>query len=1320
MAVSRLPTEEFDVGADAFKSIGNIGVETGYDVTLALLSSLNVGQAAVENRMHLDDYGGQHCLATNLGVDPKCGLRRDQVLKHRQKFGANRFPDSPIDSYWDLLYEALSDTTLVVLSISAIISLVIGIYQDPVIGWVEGAAILIAVFAVSTITAGNDYNKQLQFRDLEKSSAKDEQCSIVREETIDRYPVSDLVVGDILVLQTGDAVPADCIIMDNNQVVTNEASLTGEGDDLKKSYMEDCFLLSSCLIVEGDDCRAMVIAVGKHSQWGKIKENLRVTVTNTPLQDKLEEMTKQVRPTIPTSPHVSSISPNCLTKPTPPHPTLPLQIGYVGMVFALITFIAMVVNIWVHDGGQNVASGFIKAFIMGVTIIVVAIPEGLPLAVTIALAFSTKKMYADQCFIRVLAACETMGNATNICSDKTGTLTENSMTVVEGWFSNDLITEKDKIAGTDSLIHDSIRRLLAENISINRTAFLSFVGKDGESLSVPTVIGSKTEGALLLMMHSWKIDYDDVKGTIFDEVRDQLYSFNSIKKRSSVVITRPDRSVRVYCKGASETLLDECSMYTTRTGTVMPMTEEKYLELRGVIDVMASRALRTLILAHKDFKSAEDLEPNWRANPPDIGEYCVDAIVGIMDPLRGDVSDAVKTAQEAGVFVRMVTGDNIATAMAIARKCGILTPGGLAIEGPVFRSMRPADLDIILPRLQVMARSSPDDKMLLVTRLNGHGVPKTQAQWETKIHGSYSRFDLKWEKDRDNVLPGHWEEWVATRPNGGHVVSVTGDGTNDAPALKAADVGLAMGITGTKVAQSAADIVILDDRFSSIVRAITWGRCVYDNIRKFLQFQLTVNIVALTLVFFAAVSGAQQPITAVQMLWVNLVMDTLGALALGTELPTPSLLRRKPYNRNANLVSRPMMRNICCQAALQLALCFFLMYGGPQFFDIRSGTFCLEYQTVSGVGSVWDITSNTLVSNGTAATLGKFDVTCASFAAYCPKMDIDCLEQTQTAKVGGNMRASSVGLPFSFHSLPDFSTDCLKCEVTDFTHGTIIFNTFIWCQIFNEYASRILADELNMFTGISKNRMFLYVSVVSVGMQIFIVEVTGSFMETSPLTLYQWLVTIALGALTLPMGALMRLIPVTENEDDFFNMDMSKDAGAVDAVGELIAEMGRLEASTNLAAATAAAATASNSRSQKVAREQDNAAMMAHVHDSKMAAFLPTSDKYVITSNGVVALANSVKSTVNTYAWTGSGVKSCGLKGFKRDQPSGPVDSATTATATAATTATASAEQPAAPAPAPSSSFNIEMDAPVSPRISVKSKKGDEKPGSAATPAAEP
>jgi magnesium-transporting ATPase (P-type) len=530
-------------------------------------------------------------------------------------------------------------------------------------------------------------------------------------------------------------------------------------------------------------------------------------------------------------------------------------------------------------------------------------------------------MYKDNCLIRVLAACETMGNATNICSDKTGTLTENRMTVVEGWFGDKYVDQY--YFSNPRNVPAVATKVVMENACINRTAFLVIKDHIGNVRDKPEIKGNATEGALIIMAKNFGFDYEEVEQQLFHKNQgDKVFGFNSKKKRSSAVVHRSDGSVRLYVKGAPEWVIGDCTKYTTQNGLEQPLNVSKRQELIEQLAKMADRALRTLCLAHRDFLTYSDLGEGWEEHPPDSSELVCDAVVGIIDPLRSDVKDAVAQAQKAGVTVRMCTGDNINTASAIARDCGILTAGGLALEGPAFRVMTPAQVDAILPNLQVLARSSPDDKLLLVTRLNGHGLPETKEEWEGK-HPGHS-----WEDERLFLMPGYKSEWLASRPHGGAVVAVTGDGTNDAPALKAADVGLAMGQTGTQVAKDASDIVILDDKFSSIVQAIKWGRCVYDNIRRFLQFQLTVNVVALLLVFIGCAAGFDPPLNAVMMLWVNLIMDTLGALAIGTEPPTDDLLERRPYKRSAFLLSRPMIRNILTQSAAQLVLLLTLLFAG--------------------------------------------------------------------------------------------------------------------------------------------------------------------------------------------------------------------------------------------------------------------------------------------------------------------------------------------------------------------------------------------------------
>uniref|UniRef100_K3WJV4 Calcium-transporting ATPase n=1 Tax=Globisporangium ultimum (strain ATCC 200006 / CBS 805.95 / DAOM BR144) TaxID=431595 RepID=K3WJV4_GLOUD len=910
-----------------------------------------------------------------------------------------------------LFLESLQDTTLVILIIAAIASLVTGYMEHPESGWSEGVAILTGVILVALVTSVNDYSKEKQFRAL---SAKNDDVlvKVIRCGKPDQVQVGDINVGDVIILETGDKVPADAVLIRGQDLKCNESSLTGEPDDVTKSAKSDPFLLSSCLVASGrGEC--LVIAVGAESSWGKIKSKLVREQKATPLMEKLEDMAK--------------------------------MIGYVGMFFSIATMVAMIIIYATSDSKKEEYTwpGYVlHTFLIGVTIIVVAIPEGLPLAVTISLSYSTKKMLKDNNLIRVLAACETMGNVTSICSDKTGTLTENKMTVVEGWILGDYFKDdvfKQKQAQLP--VNQQAFRELAENIAVNTSAFLKDVNDTFQ------VQGNKTEGAMLIWMEKAGYKYLELRAQHFQPNRgDRLFPFSSEKKTMSAIVNRSDGGHRLYTKGAAEVILSRATKFINPEGKAVEISSIKRVELNGIITKMAESALRTMCIAHRDFPPGvlpRDLQTMTEAPEEELS---VNAICGIQDPLRPDVCDAIKDCKQAGIMVRMVTGDNIHTASAIARQCGIMTSEGLALEGPVFRKMTVEEVNKILPRLQVLARSSPNDKFRLVNML----------------------------KDRSEV------------------VGVTGDGTNDAPALRTADVGMAMGISGTDLAKEASDIIIMDDKFSSIRKAVLWGRCVYDNIRKFLQFQLTVNIVALVVTFVSAVTGREPPLNSVMMLWINLIMDTMGALALGTEAPTEALLDRRPYKKTAKLLGRGIVKNIVVQATFQLLLVFLLLAYGHKEFGFHEGNVCVEtkYDLKSDFSELTSDTCKTAAGNA-----------CSS---------MKCEDYAKQSGLG----------------LIDYPLGCLKsyCVKYDYRHYTVIFNTFVFSQVFNEFNARRTNNDWRVFSGVFANSLFIFIVVTTIVIQVLLAEFGGNFTKTSSITFEQWLVCFGYGALSIPVDSYSNLV----------------------------------------------------------------------------------------------------------------------------------------------------------------------------------------------------
>nr|XP_015814577.2 plasma membrane calcium-transporting ATPase 2 isoform X6 [Nothobranchius furzeri] len=1077
----------------------------GFGCTVMELRSLMELRGAEAKHKLQEDYGEVEGLCKRLKTSPTEGLAGVQtdLDKRKEIFGKNLIPPKKPKTFLQLVWEALQDVTLIILEIAAIISLGLSFYHPPgessgqvcgaaaggvedegesEAGWIEGAAILLSVVCVVLVTAFNDWSKEKQFRGLQSRIEQEQKFQVVRGSQVIQLPVADIVVGDIAQIKYGDLLPADGVLIQGNDLKIDESSLTGESDHVKKSTDKDPMLLSGTHVMEGSG-RMVVTAVGVNSQTGIIFTLLGASTEEEEKKEKKEgavedghqntdcshppihpiatiatdgaaginapgsaslingkmqdgnlennqikvkkqdgaaamemqplksaeggEADEKEKKKVSAPKKEKSVLQGKLTK-------LAVQIGKAGLIMSAITVIILVLYFcidnfvmnkrpWKQECTPIYVQYFVKFFIIGVTVLVVAVPEGLPLAVTISLAYSVKKMMKDNNLVRHLDACETMGNATAICSDKTGTLTTNRMTAVQCYVGD---VHYKKIPDPGVLPPKSLD-LLYYAISLN-SAYTSKILPPDKDGSLPKQVGNKTECGLLGLVLELKRDYQTIRNQIPEEKLYKVYTFNSVRKSMSTVIKLPDGSFRMYSKGASEIILKKCNQILNEVGEPRAFRpRDKDEMVKKVIEPMACDGLRTICVAYRDFP--RNPEPNWDDENNILNDLTAICIVGIEDPVRPEVPDAIQKCQRAGITVRMVTGDNINTARAIAIKCGIIHPGEdfLCIDGKEFNrrirnekgEVEQERIDKVWPKLRVLARSSPTDKHTLVKGI----IDSTMVDQR-------------------------------------QVVAVTGDGTNDGPALKKADVGFAMGIAGTDVAKEASDIILTDDNFSSIVKAVMWGRNVYDSISKFLQFQLTVNVVAVIVAFTGACITQDSPLKAVQMLWVNLIMDTFASLALATEPPTESLLRRKPYGRNKPLISSTMTKNILGHAVYQLVLIFTLLFVGEQMFDIDSG------------------------------------------------------------------RNAPLHAPPS-------------------EHYTIIFNTFVMMQLFNEINARKIHGERNVFDGIFGNPIFCSIVLGTFVVQVIIVQFGGKPFSCHPLSLEQWMWCVFIGLGELVWGQVIASIP---------------------------------------------------------------------------------------------------------------------------------------------------------------------------------------------------
>lgn len=636
----------------------------GFQVCAEELGSITEGHDVKKLKFH----GGVTGIAEKLSTSISDGLTSNTDLFNRRQeiYGLNQFAESTPRSFWVFVWEALQDMTLMILGACAFVSLIVGIVME---GWPHGAhdglGIVASILLVVFVTATSDYRQSLQFKDLDKEKKKI-YVQVTRNGFRQKLSIYDLLPGDIVHLGIGDQVPADGLFVSGFSVLIDESSLTGESEPVMVNE-ENPFMLSGTKLQDGS-CKMMVTTVGMRTQWGKLMATLSEGGDDeTPLQVKLNG--------------VATI------------------IGKGGLFFAVVTFAVLVQGLLSHKLGEGSiwswsgddALKLLEYFAVAVTIVVVAVPEGLPLAVTLSLAFAMKKMMNDKALVRHLAACETMGSASSICSDKTGTLTTNHMTVVKSCICMNVkeVSKTDSASSLCSEIPDSAVQLLLQSIFTN-TGGEVVVNKDGKR----EILGTPTETALLEFGLSLGGDFQAERQT---SKIVKVEPFNSSKKRMGVVLELPGGGLRVHSKGASEIVLSGCDKVVNSTGEVVPLDEESLNHLKLTIDQFANEALRTLCLAFMELETGFSPE-----NPIPVSGYTLIAIVGIKDPVRPGVKESVAVCRSAGITVRMVTGDNINTAKAIARECGILTDDGIAIEGPVFREKTTEELMELIPKIQVL------------------------------------------------------------------------------------------------------------------------------------------------------------------------------------------------------------------------------------------------------------------------------------------------------------------------------------------------------------------------------------------------------------------------------------------------------------------------------------------------------------------------------------------------------------------------------------------------------------------------------------------